>query len=109
MKLARGHAAYELSQPQLGEPIGLYIQPLESLAEVAKSEFERAGAGELKAWPELGSRAFMRACGAYPHTDTAGPWIIVQSGRYRYSVDEPGGVVVRLVIGEYLACQVEWE
>ena len=109
LKLARGHAAYELSLPQLEKPSTVHIQPFETLSVGERSEFESAGSGELRGWPEIGSRAFFRACGAAPYANTEGPWIVVQPNRYRYSVDQPGGVVVRIVVGEYLACQVDWE
>lgn len=37
-----------------------------------------------------------------------GTWLIVQPGRYRYTVDWQTGIDVRMVIGEYLACRVVW-
>lgn len=109
LKLARGHAAFELSLPQLDDPASIDAVPLLAMPAAHRDSFERASAGELRGWPEVGSRAFLRACGAFPYSDQAGPWVVVQSGRYRYSVDQPGGVTVRIVIGEYLACQVDWE
>lgn len=45
---------------------------------------------------------------------TAGPtvfgpdWIEVQPGQYRYFAIAQGAVMVRIVIGEYLACEVIW-
>ena len=36
-------------------------------------------------------------------------WVVVQPDRYRYAVVETGGVVVRMVLSEYLACEVVWE
>jgi hypothetical protein len=107
-KLARGHAVYELSFPQLDEPDEIFFSPLSSMSRKARGIFETAGAGEVGVWPEIGSRAFLRACGAPPFEDQAGPWVITQKHRYRYSVDQPGGVTVRMVISEYLACQVDW-
>jgi hypothetical protein len=108
LKLARGHAAYELSLPQLDEPRAVAFAPLISLTDEARAEFERAGAGEVRGWPEVGSRALLRAVRARPFEDTEGPWIEVQAGRYRYSVDQAGGVIVRIVLAEYLACEVGW-
>lgn len=109
LKLARGHAAYELALPQINEPVRVLATPLVCMSEPQRDEFERAGAGELRGWPEIGSRAFFRACGAKPYADQNGPWIVVQDERYRYSVDQHGGVLVRMVLAEYLACCVEWE
>jgi hypothetical protein len=109
LKLARGHAAFELSLPQTEEPIRCLFAPLCTMPPVTRGEFERAGAGELRGWPEIGSRAFLRAAGASPYADQGGPWVLVQENRYRYAVDQSGGVLVRMVLGEYLACEVEWE
>jgi hypothetical protein len=109
VKLARGHAAYELSLPQIEEPIGVSALPLIAMHDSDRTTFENAGAGSLRGWPEIGSRAFHRAAGAHPYAAQPGPWINVQEGRYRYSVDQDGGVSVRFVLSEYLACTVEWE
>jgi hypothetical protein len=108
MKLARGHAAYELAAPQLDEPEIIEFVPLSHLSPEQRVDFENAGAGGLRGWPEIGSRAFLRACGAPPFRDQPGPWIIVQPGRYRYSVDEHGDITVQMVVAEYLACCVVW-
>ncbi|MEB2346425.1 MAG: hypothetical protein OZ948_16995 [Deltaproteobacteria bacterium] len=109
VKLARGHAAYELSLPQIEEPIEVSILPFVAMSDSVRASFENAGTGEFRGWPEIGSRAFHRAAGAHPYATQPGPWITVQQGRYRYSVDQPGGVCVRMVLSEYLACTVEWE
>lgn len=109
LKLARGHAAYELSLPHLDPPDRIGFAPFLSMTDSQREEFERAGAGELRGWPEIGSRAFLRAAGARPFSDQVGPWIEVQTNRYRYSVDQHGGTLVRMVLSEYLACEVEWE
>ena len=108
LKLARGHAAYELSLPQLDEPEEVTFGPFLGMSESDRADFENAGLGQLRGWPEIGSRAFLRACGASPSQNPEGPWIVVQPGRYRYSVDEPGGIVVRIVLADYLACRVRW-
>ncbi len=109
LKLAQGHTAYELSLAQTEEPAEMVIEPLSPMATGRREEFENAGAGEFRGWPEIGSRAFLRAAGAPPFADTPGPWITVQEGRYRYSVDEDRGVRVHIVISEYLACVVNWD
>jgi hypothetical protein len=36
-------------------------------------------------------------------------WVDVQEGYYRYlAIDDVGGIVVRIVVAEYLACEVAW-
>lgn len=109
VKLARGHAAYELSLPQIDEPIGVSVSPLVLMSDSERTTLESADAGGLRGWPEIGSRAFCRAAGVRPYAGQSGPWNNVQEGRYRYAVDQDGGVCVRLVLSEYLACTVEWE
>ena len=109
LKLARGHAAYELSLPQVEEPVEVFFEPLLLMSGRWREEFEKAGSGGLRLWPEIGSRAFFRMAGARPFADDPGPWIIVQEGQYRYSVDQDRGVRVQIVISEYLACVVIWD
>lgn len=36
-------------------------------------------------------------------------WVVVQPNLYRYLVTIRNGVNVRMVIGEYLGCEVVWE
>jgi len=87
LKLACGHTAFELSLLQLDDPGFVEAVPLLAMPDARRDSLERASAGELRSWPEVGSRAFLRACGAFPYSDQAGPWVVVQHGRYRYSVD----------------------
>ena len=105
VKLARGHAMYEGSSSHIDPPRSVTFTPFLSMTIDERDDFERAGAGELCGWPELGSRAFLRAAGLHPSSDQVGPWVQVQAERYRYSVDEGS---VRIVLSEYLACRVEW-
>lgn len=108
-KLARGHAAYEL-YPRLEEPIQLAFLPLPMLSDQQRAALEDIASGQPAPWPELGSRAFLRASGKQPDRfERVGDWIIVQPGRYRYAVIETGGVLVRMILSEYLACLVAWE
>jgi hypothetical protein len=88
LKLARGHIAYELSLPKLGEPARISFAPLAMLSEESRQQFESTDnvVGESPAaapCPELGSRAFLRAWGEWPAGSDDG-WINVQRDRYRY-------------------------
>ena len=109
VKLARGHIAYELNITQLNDPDEVLFFPFSAISEDERRTFESAGAGEFRLWPEIGSRAFLRACGAKPYTNQKNRWIIVQPGQYRYLVDQHGGVQVQIVLSEYLVCIVNWE
>jgi hypothetical protein len=111
LKLARGHAAYELSEPQYSEPTRIAFVPLPLLSKQARSEFEaRPHCSELVGWPEVGSRAMQRlAASVTAGFDFDGGWVEVQAGRYRYLAFADGGIIIRMVISEYLACEVVWE
>jgi len=76
------------------------------VAMTAEERSEPESGPMFSPWPEIGSRAFLRAAGVHPHAARDG-WVVVQSERYRYSVDD-GGPAVRMVLSEYLACHVEW-
>ncbi|UVK40580.1 hypothetical protein LHFGNBLO_002062 [Mesorhizobium sp. AR10] len=36
-------------------------------------------------------------------------WVIVQKGVYRYAVMQTAGMLVRIVMREYLAVEIGWE
>lgn len=102
VKLARGLVAYEESNPQLAEPERVWIAPLLALDASQRAEFEAATPpGVSHRWPEVGSRAFIRA---YKNPE-ADPWVVVQPERFRYHVDD---TEIRMVVREYLACVVAW-
>jgi hypothetical protein len=103
LKLARGHAAYELNEPQLHEPDSIAFAPLGSMPRGSRERFDSEPPATV--WPEVGSRAMQRMARAFP--DSPG-WIIVQPDRYRYLTSVNDGVTVRMVIREYLACEVAW-
>ena len=108
LKLARGHVAYELSESCHDEPDVFSVRAIPAMSQAERQEFECIGGEAQLLWPELGSRAFLRAFGKSVPPPQGGAWLIVQPGRYRYSVDWQTGIDVRLVIGEYLACRVVW-
>lgn len=109
LKLARGHVAYEL-YPKLEKPLEISFAPLQLLGHAARDAFEGFSSAKLGSFPELGTRAFFRAFGKSPDVfEQLGDWIVVQPGRYRYTVIEGDGLLVRIVLSEYLACEVLWE
>jgi hypothetical protein len=60
-------------------------------------------------WPEIGSRAFVNLLVAGDKVfDPESGWGVLQAGRYRYLVAQPGETIVRIVLSEYLACEVVW-
>ncbi len=109
VKLARGHAAYEL-YPKIEEPMDVSFAPLPKLCDQDRKAFEDVASGP-DLCPEIGTRAFSRIFAFEDKIDSTQvyDWIVVQPGRYRYAVNETGGMLVKLVLSEYLACVVSWE
>ena len=69
-------------------------------------EFENGGtAGEPEPWPEVGSRMMTRVLTGQDMRDG---WVIVQDGVYRFRVQQCGVMLVRTVLFEYLATEVQW-
>ena len=119
LKLARGHAGFELSAPCRHEPTRVDIVPVVLVPQDAWEAFDAAHFPHLL--PEVGSRASQRMMVIQPTVqgpDGSMPimppfimqdWQDVQEGRYRYLATSDGGEVrVRIVLGEYLACDVRW-
>ena len=118
LKLARGHAAFELSQPCRREPDHLWWCPMAVMPEEDRDAFGAVHIQET--FGEVGSRGLQRML----VTEVVLPsntgekaalrllvndWVDVQEGYYRYLViDDLGGIVIRIVIAEYLACEVGW-
>lgn len=105
VKLARCHAAHELSEPQHDEPSHIMFTPLHLLSNESRQHFETPP--QPSAWPEVGSRAMQRL--VISDGQVFGPqWIQIQEGQYRFVAVAEGAVMVRFVVGEYLACEVIW-
>ena len=108
LKLARGHAVYELDEQRSEAPSHLMVVPLHTLAPHAREHFENPPA--TAGWPEVGTRAMQRVASSMvgPPAVLDSDWIDVQEGQYRYFAIAEGAVMVRFVVGEYLACEVIW-
>ncbi len=118
LKLARGHAAFELSQPCKHEPKSAWWMPLAMLDENQRDAFEACN--DAGGYGEIGSRGMQRfviaqltfrsASGDVKALDVSNyGWVEVQPDRYRYCATDYGDEIrIRLVIGEYLACEVIW-
>ena len=117
-KLARGHAAFELSQECRGAPDHFWCVPLSILDEDQRDEFEAAHIQRL--FGEVGSRNMQRmfmveasirseSGEVQPFQGLVNDWLHVQEGRYRFlAIHDVGGIAVRIVVSEYLACEVAW-
>jgi hypothetical protein len=92
MKLARGHAVYELAELRIGADYSIFVSPLDTMSKRERLLFETPLPQEI--YPEIGSRGFRRTIetpdsGGYAH------WQIVQAGRYRYLAAASSNPIVR--------------
>jgi len=118
VKLARGHAAFELSQPCREQPASVLCRPLITMSGQEREEFEEPYFPEIL--PEVGSRASRRLMVIQPTLAGFGAsvpvpglmlqdWQEVQKDRYSYLATDDGAEIrVRILIGGYLACDVRW-
>jgi len=118
LKLARGHAAFELSQVVREEPASLWWRPLPVMTAAERDSFDASHVVEL--FGEIGSRGLQRVLVtqvslASENGDeqtlnlVINDWVDVQDGCYRYlAIDDAGEVKIKIVIAEYLACEVTW-
>lgn len=103
LKLARGHAAFELGEPELNKPTTLIFTPLAVMTADQLDFFEFSP--KFRLFAEIGSRAMQRQV----QTATgAAEWVCVQPGRYRYLTQYDERTKIRIVMSEYLACEVVW-
>ncbi|MDL2259726.1 hypothetical protein LJB99_02470 [Deltaproteobacteria bacterium OttesenSCG-928-K17] len=106
IKLAQGHIAYE-EFTITDEPEYVFINPLCTLPAEMEDLFSYDSAeSEFTLWPEIGTRAFLRAVVRTQSTVKFPSWIDVQEGRYRYKVIASSSVAI--VIREYLGIYVAW-
>lgn len=118
LKLAREHAAYELSQPCRSRPYHFWCGPLATLSQDQREQFDAAHIQQM--FGEIGSRGLQRMLvtqiALQSETGTrseqtllVNDWVDVQDDLYRYlAIDDSAGLVIRIVIAEYLACEVAW-
>ena len=118
LKLARGHAAFELSQLCAAEPDHFWCGPLLSLPQEVREDFDSVHCQQFLG--EVGSRNMQRCVvtqltlqsedGEQHNIEMlVNDWIDVQDNQYRYmTIDDVGGLVIRIVVAEYFACEVAW-
>ena len=118
LKLARGHAAYELSQVCRKEPTSLWWFPLPLMSDAQLDDFDASHVVETLG--EIGSRATQRLLVTQITLESVhgeksllnlviNDWLDVQEGRYRYlAIDDGSEIKIKIIIAEYLACEVTW-
>lgn len=117
LKLARGHAAFELSQPCRSEPDNFWCGPLSSLPQEIRETFDSVHFQHILG--EVGSRNTQRLMVMTFLSENEeqindglimNDWLDVQDDLYRYiAIDDMGTLVIRIVIADYFACEVAWE
>ncbi|MEQ8577424.1 MAG: hypothetical protein RIC57_05515 [Balneola sp.] len=118
LKLAKGHIAYEFSSIRRDKPSYFSFWPIHSMSLEEREDYELPHFLEI--YGEVGSRALQRTMIIEMTQQTSSgynktipflmnDWLEVQNNRYRYLVYESKNKVgVKIVIGEYLACNVMW-
>lgn len=119
LKLARGHAAYELAQICADEPEQMWWLPIDTMQQPDIDLFNEFQI--VNQVGEIGSRGIQRLyiLDAYIQNQDTGEivkmpiiinkWIEVQKENYRYiAIHESDYIQIKLVIREYLACEVKW-
>ncbi len=119
LKLARGHASYELSQPCRSDPNHFWCGPLLTLPKEDQETFNSVHFQQN--FGEVGSRNMQRLLvtqmtvksedGKEKNVSMViNDWIDVQDDLYRFiAIDDMGMLIIRIVIAEYFACEVAWE
>ena len=106
LKLAKGHAKYENSEPQFEEPTYFSWKPLPSMTKNEIDIFLETD--ELLKFPEVGSRA-MQNFVIDNSNHVFSHWSIVQPNIYSYCVTvNQSGLTVKMIIWNYLAAEVIW-
>ncbi len=107
LKLSKGHAAFETSEPQLRNPSTLMFKDIYSMTIPEREIF--FACPELEKYPEIGSRLFQQAVlseGNIPYSI----WITVQENSYSYMVNSSmSQLTVRLFIFSFLAVEAIWD
>lgn len=102
LKLIKGHLMYEFSTPIIDEKIAITYFNLYDLNFKDRQYFENVI--EVTVAPEVGCRAGQNMQVVYEKYLCWG-WNIVQEGLYRYMVALDKNYIVRIVIGDFLACE----
>ena len=85
----------------------LEIKPLQLMTEDEREAFE-CDDDALDVWPEVGSRAMQRVFVAGTDAFVEG-WVTVQEGNYRFHTSQANGLTVKIVLREYLGCEIIWD
>ncbi len=106
IKLAKGHYRFENSDNQVDEPNSVWFGAMGTMTDEDIDSFVRNV--EQNKSPEIGSRATFTLAlnnSGIPVSH----WVEVQPNNYQYSVlSSNGSSIVKIIIWDYLACQIIW-
>jgi hypothetical protein len=106
LKLAKGHAKYENSEPVFDEPTHFAFKPLPTMTQSEMDIF--LADSELIKSPEVGSRA-MQNFFIDTDKDIHSHWTVVQPANYSYCVTmNLGRLSVKIIVWDYLAAEIVW-
>jgi hypothetical protein len=105
LKLARGHSLYELNEYHIESPSRIFMRPIPLMAPQDMEKFMALPISSRFA--EVGSRHLERTV-IFNEKPYIPEWIIVQPERYMFAVSVSNNTTIRLIIRNYLACEVCW-
>ena len=109
-KLARGHINFELSNVMDRPADIVTVTTITQLSDQQRALF--VANPEPTVLPEIGSRQFLSLLfveGAGIYSEGWSDWKIIQPNRYQYVVEQEFGDSVRILLSNYLCCEVIWE
>jgi hypothetical protein len=117
LKLLRGHAAFELGRPLRDEPSYFFWWPVSIMTMEQRENFDAPH--KVQFIGEVGSRGTQRLeVTQMLLADEAGKtatlnfvfnhWMVVQEFNYRFHAIDDEIIVLKAVIGEFLACEASW-
>jgi hypothetical protein len=119
LKLARGHAAFELSKVRRDEPDSFWWYPLHLMTDGERDDFDSIHVVDMLG--EVGSRGLQRMFVTQIDVETIhggrrstqnvvfNDWLDIQEERYRYiAIDDVSEIKIKIIIAEYLAFEIVW-
>ena len=106
VKLAKGHAKYENSEPIFDEPTQVTFKPLPTMTQNEIDLF--LADAKLTKSPEVGSRAMQNFL-IDTNNNVLSHWTVVQPDNYSYCATmNLGRLSVKIIVWDYLAAEVIW-
>jgi hypothetical protein len=106
IKLAKGHARFENSDPVLEKPASIFMWPLTSATHNQVDTFFELS--RIEKAPEVGSRSLQNLL--ISDQDIFPRWMVVQENCYQYAVEAGWGTLtVKILLWNKIAVEVAWK